>query len=178
MFANFSIESLVDRVRFRTIEECWKICWSSFALFSAVLLLLTSKKVKFILFINKNYNQLKFSFINLILFLTLLIFVLDIIASGMYYYNIETGQPLCGEVVPIEKNNLQKIVFRNMPCSCSNLSCSCCAGINLSNFNFNRRLCSKMTYIPNDFAIDMEFTMNDQTIFNRKISGNILNIYY
>ncbi|KAI4493714.1 hypothetical protein M0804_001890 [Polistes exclamans] len=89
------------------------------------------------------------------------------------YYDPTTGIELKGELEEVERspNQMPKFVFRGMPCSCINMTCDCCTGINLTAINFNRRACTKFTYDPQEFAINMAFSMNEKEIFSSSLSA-------
>nr|XP_050851519.1 uncharacterized protein LOC127064470 isoform X2 [Vespula vulgaris] len=88
------------------------------------------------------------------------------------YYDPTTGLELNGQPEDVERTPFQlpKLIFRGMPCFCNNMTCGCCAGVNLTAINFNRRACTKFTYDPQEFAINMSFNMNEKEIFSSSLS--------
>ncbi|KAI4504226.1 hypothetical protein M0802_000697 [Mischocyttarus mexicanus] len=88
------------------------------------------------------------------------------------YYDPTTGIELKGEPeIERSPNQMPKFIFRGMPCSCTNMTCGCCAGVNLTAINFNRRACTKFTYDPREFSISMAFSMNEKEIFSSSLSA-------
>ncbi|KAL2729979.1 hypothetical protein V1477_015790 [Vespula maculifrons] len=89
------------------------------------------------------------------------------------YYDPTTGLELNGQPEDVERTPFQlpKLIFRGMPCFCNNMTCGCCAGVNLTAINFNRRACTKFTYDPQKFAINMSFNMNEKEIFSSSLSA-------
>ncbi|XP_056636752.1 uncharacterized protein LOC130445224 [Diorhabda sublineata] len=75
------------------------------------------------------------------------------------------------------KNNaktkfVRRIGFRSNGCTCQSfLNCGCCLGINMNLLNFNNEGCLNFTYIPDDFAIDMNVLMNKQNIYSNTFSA-------
>lgn len=66
---------------------------------------------------------------------------------------------------------LRRIGYRANGCSCQELTCGCCLGINMDQFNFNREGCMNFTYLPEDFAIHMNMIMNNESIYQNSISA-------
>ncbi|KAK2576881.1 hypothetical protein KPH14_005507 [Odynerus spinipes] len=98
---------------------------------------------------------------------------IDTIEYMSSYYDPTTGLELKGELQDSGRNPLQspKIIFRGLPCFCDNLTCGCCAGVNLTAVNFNRRACTKFTYDPDEFAVNMAFSMNEKEVFSSSLSA-------
>lgn len=67
-----------------------------------------------------------------------------------------------------------KISFRGLPCACVDLSCGCCAGLNISAIKFDRRYCANFTFDPSNFEVDMKVMMNDNEIYKTSVSGNFM----
>ncbi|VVC34254.1 Domain of unknown function DUF4773 [Cinara cedri] len=59
------------------------------------------------------------------------------------------------------------------PCKCEESQCSCCSGNLLENFNLNfrQRICTNISYVPEDFEFNVRILFNDYTIYNRVVSG-------
>lgn len=67
------------------------------------------------------------------------------------------------------------------PCKCEGSQCSCCSGNLLENINLNfrQRICTNISYVPEDFEFDVRILFNDYTIYNRVVSGMVLStIFY
>lgn len=96
----------------------------------------------------------------------------DIGKYNASYYDPESGVGLKAELEDSGRDPLTvKVGFRGLPCHCENLTCSCCAGVNLTAINFDRRACTKFTYEPSEFAINMALTMNEKEIYTNSLSG-------
>ncbi|XP_046821474.1 uncharacterized protein LOC124425319 [Vespa crabro] len=89
------------------------------------------------------------------------------------YYDPMTGLELNGKPEDVERspNQLPKLIFRGIPCFCNNMTCGCCTGVNITRINFNRRACTKFTYDPQEFSINMSFSMNEKEIFSSSLSA-------
>ncbi|XP_046751686.1 uncharacterized protein LOC124414705 [Diprion similis] len=87
------------------------------------------------------------------------------------YYNPETKQPLKCEVEDASRLPDTRIGFRGMPCACDGYSCGCCAGINITRLGLDQKACTNLTYDPREFAIKMQVTMNDMTIYTNQLSA-------
>ncbi|VEN40989.1 unnamed protein product [Callosobruchus maculatus] len=72
---------------------------------------------------------------------------------------------------PDGKKLIRRIGFRSNGCSCQQLVCGCCLGINLEQFNFNREGCMNFTYYPQDFAVGMDVYMNENNVFSNAFSA-------
>ncbi|KAK9890220.1 hypothetical protein WA026_010329 [Henosepilachna vigintioctopunctata] len=66
---------------------------------------------------------------------------------------------------------LRRIGYRANGCSCQELTCGCCLGINMSQFDFNREGCMKFTYLPKEFAINMNVIMDGNPIYQNSVSA-------
>lgn len=88
----------------------------------------------------------------------------------MIYYNPNTRLGLKGEL-EVGRNPLPRIAFHGVGCSCNNLTCGCCTGVNITAFNFDHHACTNFTYIPEDFAIKFKFIMNEKVLSTGVISG-------
>lgn len=62
------------------------------------------------------------------------------------------------------------------PCKCEQSQCSCCSGNLLENINLNlrQRICTNISYVPEDFEFNVRILFNDYTIYNRVVSGIVL----
>ncbi|KAJ2947743.1 hypothetical protein O0L34_g9518 [Tuta absoluta] len=56
------------------------------------------------------------------------------------------------------------------PCVCENYKCSCCAGIRVIGFGFDRRACADLTFDPKDSKLDFRFLLNNNTVFSNRFS--------
>lgn len=95
----------------------------------------------------------------------------------MVYYNLTTRLGLKGELEDDGRRPLSqaRISFRGMSCNCKGLTCNCCAGINVTTFNFDRSACTNFTYDPDDFAIKLAIMMNEKVVYTNSVSGEQLN---
>ncbi|XP_058799495.1 uncharacterized protein LOC131668983 [Phymastichus coffea] len=92
---------------------------------------------------------------------------------GHSFYNPMTLEPLQG-VIEDDKRlpfSLPKIKFRGLPCACVDMSCGCCAGLNISTIKFDRRYCANFTFDPANFEVDMMVMMNENEIFKTSLSA-------
>ncbi|KAJ8957973.1 hypothetical protein NQ318_001974 [Aromia moschata] len=67
---------------------------------------------------------------------------------------------------------LRRIGFRSNGCTCQELTCGCCLGINLNQFNFSREGCMNFTYDPFDFSVGMDMYMNQDVIYSNSFSAH------
>ncbi|XP_044765374.1 uncharacterized protein LOC123321707 [Coccinella septempunctata] len=65
----------------------------------------------------------------------------------------------------------RRIGYRANGCNCQELTCGCCLGINMDQFNFNREGCMNFTYLPEDFAISMNMIMDNESIYQNALSA-------
>lgn len=100
-----------------------------------------------------------------------LCFLSDISKFNTVFYNLNTQSALKGVLENVGRDPIPGIGFRGIECNCNNHTCGCCSGINITKFNFDRRLCINLIYIPKDFAIKLNCLINEKEIFNRTISG-------
>ncbi|EFA11305.2 uncharacterized protein LOC103314652 isoform X1 [Tribolium castaneum] len=66
---------------------------------------------------------------------------------------------------------LRRIGFRSNGCTCQELTCGCCLGLKLDQFNFNREGCMNFTYDPMEFAINMNMFMDGNSIYANSVSA-------
>lgn len=107
-------------------------------------------------------------------------------SSPSIYYDVKTNSSL--RITAIE-NSLsiaddhastklrdvnRRISYKSNGCTCQDLTCGCCVGINLQQFNFNREGCMNFTYDPLEFAIGMEMLINNEVVFLNQLSGIII----
>jgi len=79
-------------------------------------------------------------------------------------------------------------------CKCLNLTCSCCAHIEIKKYNlsntgihiikrlllficfkfFNFKGCVNLTYLRNDFGIELTFDLDGRVLYNNTVSGKCL----
>ncbi|XP_012280147.1 uncharacterized protein LOC105699590 [Orussus abietinus] len=86
------------------------------------------------------------------------------------YYDPHSGKTLTGKVESTKLSG-SRITFRGLPCDCDGLSCGCCAGVNLTSFNFDRRACSNFTFVPSDLAIEMSLSVDDRRVVETSLSA-------
>lgn len=123
----------------------------------------------------------------------------EIIAS---FYSLKTKQKLQSPTVtmitdPARTNQSMagiisvRLPFIGEPCGCQSLNCGCCAGMKVTQLNFDQKsnetirslkinfnlflisflVCMNFTYDPLEFAIGMDMTMNDASIFMQEMSA-------
>ncbi|XP_023017304.1 uncharacterized protein isoform X2 [Leptinotarsa decemlineata] len=73
--------------------------------------------------------------------------------------------------VKVQSKNIRRIGYRSNGCTCQELNCGCCLGINLNQFNFKREGCMNFTYDPNEFALTMNMFMNENSIYSNSFSA-------
>ncbi|XP_022915466.2 uncharacterized protein [Onthophagus taurus] len=61
--------------------------------------------------------------------------------------------------------------YRANGCSCQGLACSCCAGFNMPQLNFNQEGCMSLGYDPNIFGITMNMQFNNNSVFENSLSA-------
>ncbi|XP_008185276.2 uncharacterized protein LOC100572547 [Acyrthosiphon pisum] len=61
--------------------------------------------------------------------------------------------------------------FGSIPCSCQDLTCGCCAQFNVRFFDYNKKGCMNFTYDPYDFAITGNMFMDDESMYEYKVSA-------
>ncbi|RLU15646.1 hypothetical protein DMN91_011400 [Ooceraea biroi] len=82
----------------------------------------------------------------------------------MTYYDPTTRLGLKGKLENVGRDPLSGVAFRGIACNCEGPTCSCCAGVNITTFNFDRRACTNFTYFPEDFAVNVTFMVNDKVL--------------
>ncbi|XP_032670184.1 uncharacterized protein LOC116843672 [Odontomachus brunneus] len=98
---------------------------------------------------------------------------IDVAKYNMVYYNLTTRLGLRAELEETSRHPLfnPKISFRGLGCNCQSLTCSCCAGINMTAINFDHRVCTNFTYDPNEFAIKLAVIMNENVVYTNSLSA-------
>lgn len=61
------------------------------------------------------------------------------------------------------------VLVSRVPCHCHNGVCGCCTGFLLA--AFRSKGCLNMTYIPEDFAFEVNMMMNDAVLYKNRMSG-------
>ncbi|GLV32272.1 uncharacterized protein CBL_11771 [Carabus blaptoides fortunei] len=64
-----------------------------------------------------------------------------------------------------------RVGFRSNGCTCQNLTCGCCFGMNITQFNYDREGCMNFSYDPLEFALLMDILWAEDPIFHTGISG-------
>ncbi|XP_023246042.1 uncharacterized protein LOC106646220 [Copidosoma floridanum] len=91
---------------------------------------------------------------------------------GHSYYNPMTGEALEGHIDDERlPSGTPKIGFKGLPCTCVDQSCGCCAGLNITAIDFDRRYCVNFTLDPIQFEIDMQVLMNENEIYQTSLSA-------
>ncbi|EFN82432.1 hypothetical protein EAI_01576 [Harpegnathos saltator] len=91
----------------------------------------------------------------------------------MVYYNLSTRLGLRAELEDTGRRPSAnaRISFRGLECNCVNLTCGCCAGINMTAINFDRHACTNFTYNPEEFAIKLAIIMNERVVYTNSLSA-------
>lgn len=98
----------------------------------------------------------------------------DVTKYDMIYYNPTTRLGLKGKLEDVGRDPSSGVAFRGIACSCEGPTCGCCAGINITAFKFDRRACTNFTYVPEDFAVNVTFMVNDRVLIRTgALSGNV-----
>lgn len=58
---------------------------------------------------------------------------------------------------------------RNRPCYCKNLTCNCCANVNIPKI-LNGRTCIAVTYLPQDLGIKIILTLDEKELLSKIIA--------
>ncbi|KAF0765213.1 DUF4773 domain-containing protein [Aphis craccivora] len=69
------------------------------------------------------------------------------------------------------QDELSTARFGSIPCSCQDLTCGCCAQFNIRFFDYNKKGCMNFTYDPFDFAVTGNMFMDDESLYEYKISA-------
>ncbi|XP_011559223.3 uncharacterized protein LOC105389751 isoform X1 [Plutella xylostella] len=89
------------------------------------------------------------------------------------YYDMKTNDTI-RKMMPrpwYKPGWLLRLPFTGGPCQCEGLHCSCCTGIRIQTFNFDRKACTKLTYEPNESLVAMEVTLNDESVYRSSFSA-------
>ncbi|CAD6201216.1 GSCOCG00000021001-RA-CDS [Cotesia congregata] len=90
------------------------------------------------------------------------------------YYDLGSRKPYELELDDTERfpdSPLRYVSRSANGCSCSNLTCGCCAGVNLEFFNFDQKACSNITMVPEEFAMDFRLIINDNEVMKQRVTG-------
>ncbi|KAL7291272.1 hypothetical protein TKK_0014879 [Trichogramma kaykai] len=103
---------------------------------------------------------------------------------GHSFYDVASGRPLQGKIANETSSsnssselpsklpfNLPRIEFNGSKCECRNYSCQCCAGLNVSALKFDRQWCANFAYDSSEYSIDLNVTMNENSIYNNSLSA-------
>ncbi|XP_012551180.1 uncharacterized protein LOC114241394 [Bombyx mandarina] len=89
------------------------------------------------------------------------------------YYDIDTNETI-RKMMPrpwYQPGWLLRFPFRGGKCVCEELKCTCCTGVRIPAFNFDRRTCAILTYEPTETMIDLEVKMNNETVLRNSYSA-------
>lgn len=91
------------------------------------------------------------------------------------YYDLSTRQPLDIETddtgrLPDLQSNMES---KSSDCQCVNMTCGCCAGINIDYLNFDKETCANITLKPENLSADLDMSINGERLFYTTISGKI-----
>ncbi|XP_011300011.1 uncharacterized protein [Fopius arisanus] len=97
---------------------------------------------------------------------------LDVMTRQSIYYDVQSKSPLMAELESSRfPTNSVRFVSRGLPCSCQDLTCGCCAGIDLAVFNFTKTTCMEFVALPEEFAIDMRLIIDGERVFENRLSA-------
>ncbi|XP_028155764.1 uncharacterized protein LOC114349552 isoform X1 [Ostrinia furnacalis] len=89
------------------------------------------------------------------------------------YYDIETNE-MIKDIMPrpwYKPGWMLRLPFTGGRCNCEGLQCTCCTGIRIQAFKFDRRTCAVLTYEPTQSLIDLEVKMNNESVFRDTFSA-------
>ncbi|XP_014272986.1 uncharacterized protein [Halyomorpha halys] len=97
----------------------------------------------------------------------------DVKSNLTIYYDMDWKAIPMSSDLTSPGNNIKdnKFRFGPIPCSCQDTTCGCCVNVNMNFFNFSRTGCMNFSYVPNDFAIQMDLLMNNESVYTNSISG-------
>jgi len=73
---------------------------------------------------------------------------------------------LKGALEYVGRDSLSGIGFRGANCSCEDLRCTCCSGINITTFNIDHQACTNITFYPKDLAMNLKLIVNEKELLN------------
>jgi hypothetical protein len=68
------------------------------------------------------------------------------------------------------KDNENSSYHNTGGCSCVNLTCLCCAHLEIDQLDLNQTACLSLTYLSSDAGVRTQFSVNNVTYFNQTIS--------
>lgn len=89
------------------------------------------------------------------------------------YYDLETNSTI-RKMMPrpwYRPGWMLRLPFRGGRCKCEDLICSCCTGVRIESINFDRTTCVNLNFEPEESLINMEVTMNNNTLFKNTYSA-------
>jgi len=61
--------------------------------------------------------------------------------------------------------------FSDNSCLCSNYTCGCCYHLDVQKIFLNNTGCLNITYLPDEYGLEVDVTLDDRIVFKRKISA-------
>ncbi|CAK1601798.1 unnamed protein product [Parnassius mnemosyne] len=83
------------------------------------------------------------------------------------YYNVHTNETI-RKMMPrpwYRPGWRLRLPFTGGPCECEGMKCTCCTGIRIESFDFDRRTCVILKYEPGDATINLEVKMSNNSVY-------------
>ncbi|XP_059486474.1 uncharacterized protein LOC132203050 [Neocloeon triangulifer] len=93
-------------------------------------------------------------------------------AVVLLFFCVGTSLALPTDTTAVAPNPVPQFLAPNLgKCECVKNQCGCCALYNVKELNFNQTGCLNFTYVPADFAIQLDLLLSNSSIFQARISG-------